>query len=252
MTLPLRRAPARLYRVHRSVSPLELPSWTYATVATPTGETNFGGRWDDPRPVPGKRFRALSLSSDPVGALIEVFQDLRPDPAFRAIEAQVDTSDAADEPGSPAIALDDIVTRRLSVVSVHKSARFAPVTESLWLGYLREALAPELERSGIEILKIGYLLVGDTTLSQHVAGLVFGQFPDVAGITAPSTMGTEFENFAVFERGSARGDLRAEVRAVSTTQLNADMPELIVALEQLGLRLDVVGASMSSGEVSGR
>ncbi len=252
MTLPLRRPPARLYRVHRSMSPLELTSWSYATVATPTGEPNFGGRWDDPRPVPGQRFRTLSLSNDAIGALIEVFQDLRPDPAYRAIEAQLDTTDAADEHGPPAIALDDIVTRRLSVVRVDNSARFAPVTESPWLSYLRDALARELKVSGIEVLKIGYLLVGNTTLSQHVAGLVFSQFPDVAGVTAPSTMGTEFENFAVFERGSERGDLRAELRGVSTTQLNADMPEVIVALEQLGLRLDVARASIRFGEVSGR
>ncbi|MBC5803385.1 MAG: RES domain-containing protein [Candidatus Eremiobacteraeota bacterium] len=238
MTLPLRRAPARLYRVHRSASPLELPSWTYASVATPTGEPNFGGRWDDPRPLPGKRFRTLSLSSDPAGALIEVFQDLRPDPAFRAIEAQVETSDAADEHGPSAIALDDIVTRKLSVVSVHKSARFAPVTESPWLSYLRDPLAPDLDQSGIAILKIGYLLVGDTKLSQGVAGVIFRHFPDVAGITSPSTMGTDFENFAIFERHSERGDLRAELRVVSTAQLHIGMTQLATAFEQLGLRLE--------------
>lgn len=100
---------------------------------------------------------------------------------------------------------------------------------------LRDALARELKESGIEILKIGYLLVRETELSQRVAGIVFNQFRDVAGIMSPSTMGTDFENFAVFERNSERGDLRTEIRVVSTTQLSADTPELSIALEHLGL-----------------
>ncbi len=235
MTLPLRRAPARLYRVHRSPSPLELPSWSYATVGTASGEPNFGGRWDDPRPITGDRFRTLSFCSSPVGALIEVFQDLRPDPAFRAIVAGLDTTDAVDEQGPPAIAIADIVSRRLSIVTVDRSARFAPVTESLWLSYFRDGLTLELERRGIEVLKIGYLLVGETELSQHVADTVFEEFPDVAGIMSPSTMGTEFENYAVFERGSERGDLRARMRVVSTKQLTANIRDVVVALDQLNL-----------------
>jgi hypothetical protein len=177
VSLPLRRAPARLYRVHRSASPLELPAWSYAKVPTPNGQPNFGGRWDDPQPFAGDRFRTLSLSSDPVGALVEVFQDLRPDPAFRAIEAVLDTTDAPDTHGPPAIASEDIVTRRLSVVAVHRTARFAPVTESTWLAYLRDALSNELGQRGIDVLKIGYLLVGETELSQCVAGLVYDHFP---------------------------------------------------------------------------
>lgn len=140
------------------------------------GQPNFGGRWDDPQPFAGDRFPTLSLSSDPVGALVEVFQDLRPDPAFRAIEAVVDTTDAPDKHGPPAIASEDIVIRRLSVVAVHRTARFAPVTESTWLAYLRDALSNELGQRGIDVLKIGYLLVGETELSQCVAGLVYDHF----------------------------------------------------------------------------
>ena len=218
---------------------------------TPSSQPNFGGRWDDPQPFAGDRFRTLSLSSDPVGALVEVFQDLRPDPAFRAIEAVVDTTDAPDTHGPPAIASEDIVTRRLSVVAVHRTARFAPVTESTWLAYLRDALSNELGQRGIDVLKIGYLLVGETELSQCVARLVYDHFPHAAGITSPSTMGTDFDNFAVFESHSERGDLRAEIRVVATKQLNVGMSELVVALERLGLRVDGQRAPESSREVSG-
>jgi hypothetical protein len=145
------------------------------------------------------------------------------------------TTDAPDKHGPPAIASEDIVTRRLSVVAVHRTARFAPVTESTWLAYLRDALSNELGQRGIDVLKIGYLLVGETELSQCVAGLVYDHFPHAAGITSPSTMGTDFDNFAVLEGHSERGDLRAEIRVVSTKQLNVGMSELVVALERLGL-----------------
>ena len=89
MSLPLRRAPARLYRVHRSASPLELPAWSYAKVPTPSGQPNFGGRRDDPQPFAGARFRTLSFSSDPVGALVEVFQYLRPRTAATILRSRL-------------------------------------------------------------------------------------------------------------------------------------------------------------------
>jgi hypothetical protein len=64
-------------------------------------------------------------------------------------------------------------------------------------------------------------------------------------------MGTDFDNFAVFESHSERGDLRAEIRVVATKQLNVGIPELVVALERLGLHVDGQRAPESSREVSG-
>ncbi len=68
---------------------------------------------------------------------------------------------------------------------------------------------------------------------------------------SPSTMGTDFESFAVFERNSERGDLRTEIHVVSMTQLSADTPELSIALERLGLSLKGAHTSLNPGEVLG-
>jgi len=235
--LPTVSAPPELYRIHRAQSDgLELPPWQYARSLAPDGQFNFGGRWDDPHPVEGERFRTLSLGNDRIGVALEVFQSLRPDPTLLALEAQLRDSEV--ERGSrPTINVSDLTSRRMSVVELEPGAKFLDVTSSKARAYLEEQLSPMLEREGIPTLKIGDLLGKETQLSQRVAEIVHDQFPEVAGLATPSTLGTDFTNYYVFESEPESGRLRAEGRILESNILSSKDPEIRIALEEL--RLDI-------------
>jgi hypothetical protein len=235
--LPTVSPPAELYRIHRAQSEgLDLPPWQFARVTAPDGGMNFGGRWDDPNPVEGERFRTLSLGNDPIGVALEVFQSLRPDPVLASLEATIRDPDAPDR-ARPTINVSDLTSRRLSVVELDPDAKFLDVTNSKTRAFLEEQLEPMLTREGIGTLKIGDLLGKDTQLSQRVAELVRDQFPDIAGLVTPSTLGTDFTNFYVFEAEPESGQLRAEGRILESRVLSTKDPEVRIALEEL--RLDV-------------
>jgi hypothetical protein len=236
--LPAVRPPSRLYRIHRaSADGLDLPPWEYARAVAPDGGgPNFGGRWDDPHPVPGERFRTLSLGDDPIGVALEVLQSLRPDPTLAALEAAARDPEVEHGP-RPTINVSDLTARRMSTVELDPDVRFLDVTNSKVRAFIEARLEPMLDASGITTLKIGDLLGTDTALSQRVAELVHDTFPGVAGIATPSALGTDFRNFYVFEAEPESGRLRAAGRVLESHTLSSKDPEIRVALSDL--RLDI-------------
>ncbi len=238
LELPTVSPPAELFRIHRAQSEgLDLPPWEFARSVAPDGGMNFGGRWDDPNPVEGERFRTLSLGNDRIGVALEVFQSLRPDPVLLSLEASLRDPNERDRSERPTINVSDLTSRRMSVVELDPDAKFLDVTNSKVRAYLEDQLQPQLEREGVGTLKIGDLLGKDTQLSQRVAELVRDQFPDVAGIVTPSTLGSDFTNFYVFEAEPESGQLRADGRVLESNTLSIKDPEVRVALDEL--RLDV-------------
>ena len=236
--LPTFGPPAELFRIHRGQSNgLDLPPWEFARSVAPDGGMNFGGRWDDPNPVEGERFRTLSLGNDRIGVALEVFQSLRPDPALLSLEASLRDPSEYDRGERPTINVSDLTSRRMSVIELDPNAKFLDVTNSKVRAYLEDQLQPQLEREGIGTLKIGDLLGKDTQLSQRVSELVRDQFPDVAGIVTPSTLGSDFTNYYLFESEPESGQLRADGRVLESETLSIKDPEVRIALDEL--RLDV-------------
>jgi len=64
-----------VWRVARTATlPFAPPSWAYADPDTGT----FGGRFDDPSPLPDGRYRIIYAASTPAGAFAEVLAPFRP------------------------------------------------------------------------------------------------------------------------------------------------------------------------------
>jgi hypothetical protein len=178
----------------------------------------------------------LSLGNDPIGVGLEVFQSLRPDPVLANLEATLRDPNGIDR-SRPTINVSDLTSRRMSVIELDSDAQFLDVTNSKVRSYLEQELQPQLEREGVGTLKIGDLLGRDTQLSQRVAEFVHDRFPEIAGITTPSTLGSDFQNYYVFEAEPESGQLRADGRVRDSRVLSIRDPEVRIALDEL--RLDV-------------
>lgn len=130
---------------------------------------------------------------------------------------------------------EDLAKLRLSIVELDPNGLLAPITESPWLMLLREHLRPELERHGVDILKLGELLGHDVSISQHAANLVRTRFPHVGGIIIPSTLGSDFHTIAVFEQASESGHLRINAATLATGAVSFSTDVVRTALERLNL-----------------
>lgn len=232
--LPLVEPPRRVYRLHVSVAGgADVAPWRFAHAAA-DGGVNFGGRFDDPHPrVDEGRYRVLALCSDPVGACLEIFQSLRPDPAYLELAGSL----SGGQPSRPAIDASDIVKRSLSTVTLEPGTqpRFAPITDSRWRAYLEDALGVDLARAGIGTLKTGEYLGIDLTIAQAISEHVHDHFPTIAGLVTPSTLGHDHENFFVFAEGEGPALLRRSAQALATHELSIATLPLQIALEQLSV-----------------
>ena len=228
MTQALRAvlAPLVVHRLGRAPDPWAWPDWSYAT-----DEGTFGNRYDDP-------LRGLSrpLRLDPAAWLLP--RDARALPARSCARRRA----GRDRRGSARRAPRDR-SRRLGagersgrrVGRARLSGEFLDVGHSTSLIWLRELLAPRLLHYGIPDLDAAAIRLSvPRRFTQEIGRAVYEQSDAAgerrfAGLRYLSRVGDEFENWALFEPAS--------VARRRSERLSPEDPELIAALEQLGLVL---------------
>ena len=217
-----------LYRIARPPDPWGFPEWAHAG-----SDGTFGNRWDDPRGV----YRVLYASSSRLGALVEVLARFRPDPHVLAALRELD-DDAAPPAAPGALDAEWLDRRRIGVA--HVAGEFVDVGHSASLSVFRAALAARAVHHGLQDLDAASVrLSAPRRFTQEISRFVFDRSTPrgtrrFAGIAYRSRLGDEFRNWAIFE---APGRALPWTRAPEVHRIEADDPDLALALERLGVRL---------------
>jgi hypothetical protein len=208
-----------LYRLGRQPDPWAWPDWSYAG---PDG--TFGNRYDDP----GTSYRVLYASSQRIGAFLETLARFRPDLEVLAELERIDGDDES-PPAVPRAWLDN---RLLGEAKVE--GRFVDVGDTSSLATLRTALAASAIRYGLDEIDAATIrLRAPRAFTQQVSRLVYEQGP-FAGIRYRSRLGDDVLNWAIFEPAP---DAPSPFGATTSTEVEADDPDLRAALGLLGLAL---------------
>jgi hypothetical protein len=217
-----------LYRLARAPDAWAWPDWAYAD---PDG--TFGNRYDDPR----GEYRVLYASSNRFGAFVETLARFREDAELQAELAEIDGDpEAALEAGQ--VPREWLETRELGTAMV--AGQFAAVGHSRSLEYLREALAEEASALGVDDLDGAAIrLRVPRAFTQAVSRHVFEcqtepSVSQFAGIRYLSRLGDDIENWAIFE---PPGGVEPPIADAQSSGIGRDDPDLVAALEHLGLRL---------------
>ena len=215
-----------LYRIGRRPDPWAFPDW-----ANVGSDGTFGNRWDDPEGV----YRVLYASSSRLGALAEVLARFRPDPHILEALKEIEGNETQ-PPGELGAAW---LTRRcLGVARV--DGQFVDVGHSASLARLREALASRVLHHGLDDLDAATIrLSAPRRYTQEVSRHVYGHSTPpgqrrYAGIAYRSRLGDELRNWAIFE---SPGRTLPWIEALETGPIEPDDPDLVQALQLLGVRL---------------
>ena len=222
-----------LYRIARVPDPWAWPDW--ANVGT---DGTFGNRWDDPQGL----YRVVYASSSRLGAFVEILARFRPDPhifdALKEIEEERNT------PSQPPGELDIAWLKGRCIGVAQFEGPFVDVGHSESLAYLREPLASRIVHYGLEDLDAASVrLSAPRRFTQEISRYVYdrstreGQRRFV-GIAYRSRLGDEFQNWAFFESSSGTS---ARQRESQNQKIDEDDPDLLRALELLGVRLVAPG-----------
>jgi RES domain len=219
-----------LFRIGRSPDVWALAPWMYAG---PDG--TFGNRYDDP----AREYRVLYAAGQRRGAFLETLARFRVDlqlvAEMDAIEGD-ERDDAFPTVQRGVVPGEWLVTRRIGTGTA-ASLWFVDVAHSDSLAHLRGRMASRLVHYGLDDLDAGDLRRrAPRALTQEISRYVFEHAltPDgepVAGLTYRSRLGDELTNWAVFE------DHHLDEIVESDTTIAADDPDLVAALETLGLAL---------------
>lgn len=233
--VPLLGAPQRLYRVTYASDPAELPDWKYISQRN---------RWDDPK----REYRALYLASSPLGALIETMQDLRPSvsaiarlAALEQNEGRFDTKDVA----AYGVVPERFFAKRFigHVTIAPDTAGFLAASHVISIQRWRVVLARLADQLGLSDISLATVVGslpaqqggGPRAFTQALSRLIYELKPPVPGIVAPSSLGTPYANYTVFEH--AAGKLRADVINRAARPLDPRDPVVQEAMNVLRLRL---------------
>lgn len=232
MTAGLRtlRLRGRLYRIGRAPDPWSWPDWAHAG---PDG--TFGNRWDDP----SGSYRVLYASSDRLGAFVEVLARFRPDlhviEELARIEGEVSDPVAPGE--LPALWLKN---RRIGEAAV--SGDFADIGHSESLAVIRRDLASRILHHGLPDLDASAIrLSAPRRLTQEISRYVYERTTKdgrraYCGISYRSRLGDEFRNWAIFEPAT-EAEAFDLIDETASSRISAEDPDLLRALEILGIRL---------------
>jgi RES domain-containing protein len=214
--------PNVLYRIARRPDPWSWPAWEHCKKAN---------RWDDP----SDNYRVLYASSQRLATFIETLARFRKDPVLIAALAEITgEDDGALPPGH--VPASWITARTMGTATV--DGRFADVGHSQSLAHLQVAMAARLIHYGIPELDGSVIRESRREFTQEVSLYVFSQAtvsggaPAFAGIAYESRLGSEFMNWAIFERPD-----RDAVREASSTAFGEDDPDLTKALTRFDLGL---------------
>ncbi len=191
----------------------------------------FGNRFDDAE----GRFRVLYASSTPLGCFIETLARYRKPLEVEELRSQFDEIENVEGETIPfARVPGSWLERRFLGKANFQGGRFADIYSAEWLAYLRPRFEPgwrTLRRSGEaqQEFDVAVLLSQQRRITQETATIA--QHLGFDGIYYQSRLGTDLENWALFEPFAL--EMEAHVA------LCVEDGNLQVALRLLNLALDV-------------
>jgi hypothetical protein len=207
---------APIFRLGRRPDPWEPPDWSRAH-----SDGTFGNRFDDPTGY----YRVLYASSQRLSCFIETLARFRPDLSLLAeLDGIAGEDDYVPLGHVPSEWCDE---RWLGNCTAQGS--YADIYSAYWVGRLRQTLASECLKLGLEDLDVAILQQGKprrltqlSSLEVYKAGL--------NGIYYRSRYGHDLENWALFEpfQIRKRGDSEA---------IRVDDPDLLAACEILRIQI---------------
>jgi hypothetical protein len=230
LLLPFAAPAGPLYRIARKPNAWRAPDWAYAHE-----DRTFGSRFDDSEGY----FRVLYASSTRLGCFIETLARFRKPPAAAALMERLNEIEHAASDFTPpgTVPASWLRGRRIGrAASV--AGRYAQVYSAEWVSHLRRDLEPELMASHLIPSHLGprgegdfdlhVLISQDRSLTQKAATLIYRM--GYSGICYESRHGTDLVNWALFEP--------FQVQGIQNDLLVPEDPDLLQAMEILGLRLD--------------
>ncbi len=203
-----------LFRVSRYPDPL----------AWPLPEHSGLNRFDDRE----GRFQVLYAAEQRVACFIETLAYLRP--SVRALTlARALPSDPEASPGVAVgvVPSDWLETRRIGSFTVADGQRWLDLRSLATRRLLREELAGRWLAFDLDDFDLGDLLTRRRDISQTIAGWAFDR--GYQGIVYPSRFDARLSCWAIFSG--------AEITPLANEVIAADDPDLLAALQALGLRL---------------
>jgi RES domain-containing protein len=212
-----------LHRVGRAPDAWALAPWTYAGP-----DNTFGNRYDDPE----GEYRVLYAAGQRRGAFLETLARFRADLQLIAELAEID-DDPEFPTAPPATVPAEWLESRCVGAATAGSLHFVDISHSRSLAHLRHNLAARMVHYGLDDLDAGDIRRRTPrALTQEVSRYVFERPEAFAGIRYLSRLGDELANWGIFE-----GSELDEVIESGET-IDPDDPDLVSALDTLGLTLD--------------
>jgi RES domain len=176
---------APIFRLGRRPDPWEPPDWSRAQ-----SDGTFGNRFDDPTGY----YRVLYASSQRLSCFVETLARFRPDLTLLAeLEEIAGENDYVPLGQVPREWCD---TRLLGTCAAQ--GIYADIYATRWVGHLRQALASECLRLGLEDLDVSVLQQGKPRRLTQLSSLEVYR-ADLNGIYYRSRYGHDLENWALFE-----------------------------------------------------
>jgi hypothetical protein len=200
---------------------------------------NFRGRWDDAN----GRYRVIYASGQRLGAFLETLAQFQPDPSVIAEYQTIEVLEGDEETAPPGtVPLTWCREREITtgVTTQSELDHFVVVGAAETLAVLRRELADRLVHFGLDELDAATIrLSAPRAFTQEVSSFIERQ-RDAAGgryggIYFRSRIGDEFENWAIFEQESMRG--QSPVLSVTRSTVEPADEDFEEAMRILGLRI---------------
>jgi hypothetical protein len=208
------KVPGVIYRLGRRPDPWSAPDWASAG---PDG--TFGNRFDDPDAI----YRVLYASSQRLGCFLETLARFRVDIKLLAELAEIEGDDDYFPVGEVPLEWAD----KRVMGAATSGGEYADICSSEWLSRLRNLLAVQLQKFGLDDLDASVLQqTAPRILTQFVSRIVFSD--GFAGIYYRSKYGHDIENWAVFEP--------FQIKVQDPEPIRSDDPDLERALRLHSLK----------------
>ena len=205
-----------MFRLGRLPDPWQPPDWNWVH-----DDKTFGNRFDDPSGY----YRVLYASTQRVSCFIETLARFRPDLSLMGELAEIEGENDFVAVGS--VPREWLEVRCMGAANL--AGRFANIYASQWVSFLRTNLADDALQLGLNDIDVAVLQqASPRIITQKASRSVYER--GLQGIFYRSRYGHDLENWAAFE------PFQLSDKA-SQSRLLSDDPDLLNALERLGLRL---------------
>ena len=207
---------APIFRLGRRPDPWEPPDWSRAH-----SDGTFGNRFDEPTGY----YRVLYASSQRLSCFIETLAHFRADLSLLAELDEIAGEDDYVPLGH--VPSEWCGERRLGTCTAHGS--YADFYSAYWVGRLRQTLASECLKLGLEDLDVAILQQGKPRRLTQLSSLEVYK-AGFNGIFYRSRYGHDLENWALFEPFQISEKSESE-------SIRLDDPDLLAACEILRIQI---------------